>query len=427
MPSKKNVNDESDATQRLAQVLSPEAIDALVADAESTGTPIDGTDGLLNQLTKAVLNRSLDVEMTDHLGYESGDPAGRGSGNSRNGHSGKTVSTTAGPVEVTVPRDRNASFEPTIVPKHSRRVGQIEDMILSLYARGMTTRDIQDHLKEIYDVDASPALISKITDVVTDEITAWQNRPVDEVYPIVYVDAVRIRVRDRGVVTGKSAHLVVGVDLDGFKHVLGIWIAETESAKFWNSVLSQLQNRGLRDILIACCDGLTGLPEAINAVFPDTVVQTCVVHVMRNAMRFVSYNDRKKVAASMRTIYTAPSVEAAEAAFRDFEHTHGKQYPAAVEVWRRAWNDFIPFLDYPPDLRKIVYTTNTIESINYQLRKVTKTRGHFPDDEAAMKLLYLGIRNIDHKRGGTSGTGTYGWIRALNHLVGLFPDRLPLN
>jgi putative transposase len=428
VPGKKNRSSyESEAAQRLADVVSPEAIDALLADAESTGTPIDGADGLLNQLTKAVLERSLATEMSDHLGYETGDPAGNGSGNSRNGHSQKKVSTTAGPVTINVPRDRNSSFEPKIVPKHSRRVGQIEDMILSLYARGMTTRDIEDHLKEVYDVDASPALISKITDVVTDEITAWQNRPVDEMYPIIYVDAVRIRVRERGAVTVKAAHLVVAVDVDGLKHVLGIWIAENESAKFWNSVLSQLQNRGLRDILIACCDGLTGLPEAINAVFPNTVVQTCVVHVVRNAMRFVSYGDRKKVAAGMRAIYTAPSTEAAEVAFRDFERDYGKQYPGAIEVWRRAWNDFIPFLDYPPDLRKIVYTTNTIESINYQLRKITKTRGHFPSDEAAMKLLYLGIRNIETKRGGTSGTGTYGWIRALNHLVGLFPDRLPIN
>lgn len=427
MSSKNGQRAESDASQRLAGVLSPEAIDALVADAEATGTPIDGADGLLNQLTKAVLERSLAVEMTDHLGYDTGDPAGHGSGNSRNGHGSKTVASTAGPVEIAVPRDRNASFEPKIVPKHSRRVGQIEDMILSLYARGMTTRDIEGHLKEIYGVNASPALISKITDVVTDEITAWQNRPVDEVYPIVYVDAVRIRVREKGSVTVKAAHLVVAVDTDGFKHVLGIWIAENESAKFWNSVLSQLQNRGLRDILIACCDGLTGLPEAINAAFPGAVVQTCVVHVVRNAMRFVSYGDRKKVAAGMRTLYTAPSLEAAEAAFREFDRDYGTQYPGAIEVWRRAWNDFVPFLDYPPDLRKIVYTTNAIESINYQLRKITKTRGHFPSDEAAMKLLYLGIRNIDNKRGGTSGTGTYGWLRALNHLVGLFPDRLPIN
>ncbi|SDU75543.1 Transposase, Mutator family [Jiangella alkaliphila] len=242
--------------------------------------------------------------MTDHLGYEPGDPAGRGSGNSRNGRSAKTVATTAGPVNVTVPRDRNSTFAPQIVPKHSRRVGAIEDIILSLYARGLSTREIEAHLKEIYDINTSPALISKITDVVVDEITLWQNRPVDEVYPIVYVDAIRIRVRDRGSVTLKSAHLVVGVDVDGLKDVLGIWIAAEEGAKFWAHVLTQLRNRGLRDVLILCCDGLTGLPDAARSVFDKVTVQTCVVHVIRNTMRFISYGDRKKVATAMRHIYT---------------------------------------------------------------------------------------------------------------------------
>lgn len=413
-----------EAARRLSEALSPAAIDALIADAESSGTPLDGVDGLLNRMTKAVLDRSLQLEMADHLGYEPGDPAGNGSGNSRNGYASKTVSTTAGPVRIRVPRDRNAEFEPRIVPKRARRVGQIEDMILSLYSRGMSTRDIEAHLQEVYGINASPALISKITDVVVDEITAWQNRPVDEVYPIVYVDAIRIRVRDKGAVTLKSAHLVVGVDVDGLKHVLGVWIAAEEGAKFWAHVLSQLRNRGLRDILILCCDGLSGLPEAVEGVFPATVVQTCVVHVMRNTMRFISYGDRKKVATAMRVIYTAPSIEAAELALKSFDDMFGEQYPGAVEVWRNAWNEFTPFLEYPPELRKIVYTTNLIESINYQLRKITKTRGHFPDDDAAMKLLYLGIRNISNKRGGESGTGTYGWKRALNFLVVHFPGRL---
>ena len=413
-----------EAARRLSEALSPAAIDALIADAGSSGTPLDGVDGLLNRMTKAVLERALDLEMTDHLGYESGDPAGNGSGNSRNGHGSKTVSTTAGPVRIQVPRDRNAGFEPRIVPKRSRRIGQIEDMVLSLYARGLSTRDIESHLREVYGVNASPALISKITDVVVDEIVAWQNRPVDEVYPIVYVDAIRIRVRDKGAVALKSAHLVVGVDVDGLKHVLGVWIAADEGAKFWAHVLTQLRNRGLRDVLILCCDGLSGLPEAVEGVFPDTVVQTCVVHVMRNTMRFISYGDRRKVAAAMREIYTAPSVEAAELALKSFDRAFGGRYPGAVEVWRNAWNEFIPFLEYPPELRRIVYTTNLIESINYQLRKITKTRGHFPDDESAMKLLYLGIRNISTRRGGESGTGTYGWKKALNFLVVHFPGRL---
>lgn len=426
MTQKKVSSVDSMAAHRLVDALSPETIDALLADAKSSGTPIDGAEGLLNQLTKAVVERALMAELTDHLGYGHGDSAGNGSGNSRNGHSEKTVSTTAGPVRLQVPRDRNGSFEPQIVPKRARRIGQIDEMILSLYSRGMTTRDIHDHLAEVYGVNASPALISNITDVVVDEITLWQNRPVDEVYPIVYVDAIRVRIRDKGAVTQKAAHLVVGVDVEGRKHVLGIWIDDNESAKFWNQVLTQLRNRGLKDILILCCDGLTGLPDAARLVFPDTVIQTCVVHVIRNAMKFVSFGDRKKVSAAMRAIYTAPTVEAAELALTEFRKEFGKQYPGSIAVWERAWPEFIPFLDYPPELRKIVYTTNLIESINYQLRKITKTRGHFPSDEAAIKLLYLGIRNISTKRGGAAGTGTCGWTQALNSLVILFPGRLPL-
>jgi transposase-like protein len=414
------------AARRLAAMFNPEVIDQLLADANESGTPIDGVDGLLNQMTKAVFERALQVEMTHHLGYERDDPAGHGSGNSRNGSSTKTVSTTNGPVTINVPRDRNGEFEPQIVPKRARRVGQIDQLILSLYARGMSTRDIEAHLREVYGVAASRELISNVTDVVADEVETWRNRPVDEVYPIVYIDGIRIRVRDKGAVTVKTAHLAVGVDVEGRKHALGLWIAEAEGAKFWHSVLTQLRNRGLRDILIACCDGLTGLPEAITAVFPDTIVQTCVVHVIRNAMRFVSYSDRKKVAAGMRTMYTAPSVEAAEIALKELDQQWGQQYPGVIDVWRRAWNEFIPFLDYPVELRRIVYTTNMIESINYQLRKITKTRGHFPSDEAALKLLYLGLRNISSKRGGESGTGTHGWKTALNTLVVLFPGRLPL-
>jgi len=421
-----NGHDASEAARRLAQALDPSAIDALLADAQAAGTPIDGVDGLLNQMTKAVLERSLATEMTHHLGYERDDPAGANTGNSRNGHSTKTVSTTNGPVTVTVPRDRNGEFDPKIVPKRARRVGQIDELVLSCYARGMSTRDIESHLLEVYGIGASRELISNITEVVTDEIELWRNRPVDEVYPIVYIDGIRLKIRDKGAVTIKVAHLVIGVDVEGRKHALGAWIAEAEGAKFWHSVLTQLRNRGLRDILIACCDGLTGLPEAITSVFPATVVQTCVVHVIRSAMRFVSYQDRKKIAKSMRTIYTAPTVEAAEIAFKDLDTTWGHQYPGVIDVWRRAWNEFIPFLDYPPELRRIVYTTNAIESINFQLRKITKARGHFPSDEAAMKLLYLGLRNMSSKRGGESGTGTHGWKTALNTLVVLFPGRLNL-
>jgi putative transposase len=417
---------EAEASRRLAGALEPSMIDALLADAKSTGTPLDGVDGLLNRMTKAVIERALQAELTHDLGYEQGDPAGVGSGNSRNGSGRKTISTTNGPITLDVPRDRNGTFEPKIVPKKARRLGQVDEMILSLYSRGLSTRDIEAHLHEVYGVHASRELISNVTDVVADEIEIWRNRPVDEVYPIAYVDGLRIKVRDKGAVTIKTAYLVIGVDVEGRKHALGCWIAETEGAKFWVSVLTALRNRGLRDILICCCDGLTGLPEAITSVFPDTVVQTCVVHVIRNAMRFISYHDRKNVAEGMRAIYTAPTVEAAELELKNLDASFGTQYPGVIDVWRRAWDEFIPFLDYPAELRRVVYTTNAIESINFQLRKVTKTRGHFPSDEAAMKLLYLGLRNISSKRGGESGTGTPGWKIALNTLVVLFPGRLPL-
>jgi putative transposase len=404
--------------------MSPATIDSLIKDAKASGTPLDGVDGLLNQITKAVLERALEAEMSEHLGYEVGDPAGRGTGNSRNGKTSKTVATTNGPLDMRIPRDRNSTFEPRIVPKHARRVGNIEDMILSLYSRGMTTRDIEAHLLEIYGINASRELISNVTDVVVDEIKAWQSRPLDEVYPIVYVDGIRIRVKDAGVVTTKVAYLAIGVDVEGRKHALGCWIQDTEGAKFWAKVLTDLRNRGVADILIACCDGLTGLPDAIRSIFPNTIVQTCVVHVIRNAMRFVSYSDRKKIAAVMRAIYTAPTLEGAELALAEFDKQWGGKYPGAIDVWKLAWDEFIPFLDFPAELRRIVYTTNAIESINFQLRKITKTRGHFPDKDAAMKLLYLGLRNISSQRGGESGTGTQGWKTALNILVTYFPGRI---
>ena len=417
---------EKSAARRLAETFSAETLDSLITDAVKSGTPIDGADGLLNELTKAVLERSLAAELTHHLGYENGDPAGRGSGNSRNGSTTKTVNTVNGQVTIDAPRDRNGSFEPVIVPKKVRRLSNINSVVLSLYSRGMTTRDIEAHLEEVYGAKVSRELISNITEVVVDEIKAWQSRPLDEVYPILYIDGLRLRIKDNGVVTTKVAYLAIGVDVDGRKHALGCWIQDTEGAKFWQKVVIDLRNRGVHDILIACCDGLTGLPDAIRSVFPETVVQTCVVHVIRNAMRFVSYEDRKKVAAAMREIYTAASVDAAELALKEFDGKFGEQYPGAIDTWRLAWNEFIPFLDYPVELRKIVYTTNTIESINFQLRKITKNRGHFPDKDAAMKLLYLGLRNISSERGGESGTGTQGWKIALNTMSRLFPGRLPL-
>ncbi|MDO2397701.1 IS256 family transposase, partial [Mycobacterium avium subsp. hominissuis] len=367
-----------EAAKQLAQVLPPAALDALLADAEASGTPIDGPDGLLAQITKSVLERALDVEIADHLGYEHGDPAGNGSGNSRNGHGRKTVLTTAGPVDLEVPRDRNGTFDPVIVPKRKRRLGQVEDMILSLYARGMSTRDITEHLAEVYGASVSAATVSRVTEVVADEIAAWQSRPVDPVYPILYIDAIRLKIRDGGVVSNKAAHVVIGVDVEGIKQVLGVWIQQTEGAKFWHGVLTELRNRGCRDALFVCCDGLAGLPESIAAVWPQAVIQTCVVHLLRASMRYASYTDRKKMAAALRPIYTAATEQAAAVALEQFRTEWKAKSPGAVAVWDRSWAEFVPFLAFPVEIRKIIYTTNAIESLNYQLRKVTKARGSFP-------------------------------------------------
>lgn len=410
----------------LADLLSTDRIDALLAEADASGTGIDGPDGLLARMTKAVIERALDAEMADHLGYEAGDPAGRGSGNSRNGHGRKTVLTTAGPVPLEVPRDRAGTFTPGIVPKGKRRLGQVEDMILSLYARGMSTRDITAHLGEVYGAEVSASTISRVTDVVVEEIAAWQSRPVDEVYPILYIDAIRIKVRDSGVVANKAAHIVIGVDVDGFKHVLGVWIQQTEGAKFWAGVLTELRNRGLKDALFVCCDGLTGLPAAVASVWPQAVVQTCVVHLLRASLRYASWKERKTMMASLRPIYTAVTIEAAQLALEDFRSAWEERAPGAVAAWDRAWEEFTPFLAFAPEIRKIIYTTNAIESLNFCIRKVTKARGSFPTDEAAMKLIYLAVRNLSPNRSGDLGTGTHGWTAALNAFALQFPGRLPL-
>ena len=421
------------AARRVAELLSPEAIDSLVADATESGMGLDGAQGLLNQLTKAVLERALQTEMTGHLGYDKGDSAGHGSGNSRNGTSGKSVITNSGPVRLNVPRDRNGTFEPKIVPKGQRRLGSVDDMILSLYARGMTTRDIKEHLSEVYGADVSPALISQVTDVVSDEIVQWQTRPLDAVYPILYIDAIMVKIREGGAVDNRAAYLAVGVDTDGFKHVLGIWVAETEGAKFWQNILAELVNRGVQDVLIVCCDGLKGLPESIGNVWPQAIVQTCVVHLIRASMRFVTLDDRKVVARALKPIYTAVNEAAARQAFDHLKRDWGHKYTGLISTWERAWEQFIPFLEFHPAIRRVIYTTNMIESINYQLRKITKTRGHFPSVDAAVKLLYLGIRNItgrhidgEGRAAGTRGTGTYGWKSAFNALATRFGDRLPL-
>jgi putative transposase len=388
-------------------VIPVELIDGLMAQVQAEGVELLGDGGLLAELTKMILERALDEELTDHLGYERGDPAGRGSGNSRNGTTPKQVLTEIGAVDLDVPRDRNGSFEPRIVPKGVTRLHRFNTNVIALFGRGLSNRDICRELKRLYGVEVSADLISRITDGVLDELRDWQNRPLDRVYPIVYIDALVVKVRTQGVVVNRPAYLGIGVDVEGRKHVLGVWLGDGgEGAKFWLSVLTEIRNRGVEDVLFVCCDGLKGLADAIEATWPQASVQTCVVHLIRASLRYCSYKDRKKVAAALRPIYTAATVEAAVDAMDTFELEHGDRYPGIVALWRNAWERFIPFLAYPPQIRKIVYTTNMIESVNYQLRKVSKTRGHFPTDEAALKLLRLAARDINTTRAGAAGTGT---------------------
>jgi putative transposase len=359
--------------------------------------------------------------MTDHLGYEPGAPEGQGSGNSRNGGGKKTLRTDQGEVTVEVPRDRNGTFDPKLVKKHQRSFKGFDDKILSMYARGMSVRDIQAHLAEIYGTEISPDFISRVTDAVVDEIQAWQARPLDAVWPVVFLDALVIKVRDQGVVQNKSAYIALGMGVDGHKEVLGIWLESTEGAKFWLKVISELKNRGVQDILIACCDGLKGFPQAIEAVFPKTVVQTCIVHMIRNSMRFVGWVQRKAVCAELRKVYAAPTEQAGLAELDAFEAKYAQRFPAIASSWRTNWERVRPFFDFPADLRRLIYTTNAIESLNFQLRKVTKAKGHFPNDEAATKLLYLALRNAEKK---WTMVPRF-WNSALNQLVIYFPGRLP--
>jgi putative transposase len=434
----------SPARQTVNEMIEAGLLDRLMARVDADGLALTGEGGFLPEMVKAVLERGLQAELTEHLGYEKGDPAGRGSPNSRNGATPKTLLSEVGDVPLAVPRDRAGSFEPRLVPKGQRRAGGLDEMIVSLYAGGMTVRDIQHHLARTIGTEVSHETISNITDAVLEEVKAWQARPLEEIYPIIYLDALVVKVRDGHQVRNKAAHIAVGVDLDGIKHVLGIWVQASEGAKFWAGVCAELRNRGVRDVLIVCCDGLSGFTDAVEATWPQTTVQTCTVHLIRAAMRFISYNDRKKVAAALKPIYTAPTVEAADAELLAFaESALGRKYPAAVMTWRTAWDRFIPFLAFPPELRKIVYTTNAIESLNYQLRKIIKNRGHFPTDDAVIKLLWLAIRDIEDKRARdranekglpsnqrkaegrlVEGAVTTGWRQALGALALAYPDRL---
>jgi len=372
------------------------------------GLRLTGAGSMLGELVAAVLERALAAELTAHLGYDRHAVAGHGSGNSRNGAVAKTVQTGVGPVPVQVPRDRKGTFEPVLLPKRSGRVaGGLDDMVISLYAHGMSVRDIVHHLEQVYGTQLSAETVSRITDQVLEEVRAWQSRPLEQVYAVVFLDAIVVKVRDNHVVQNKPAYTAIGIDADGEKHVLGIWLARTppettaagEGARFWNSVMNDLRNRGVRDILIACCDGLAGFEDAITSAFPATVVQRCVVHLIRNSLRPVARRDAGEVAKELRKIYTAPDPDAAQLALLEFtDSPWGRKYPQAARVWEDAWDTFTPFLAFAPPVRKLLYTTNAIESLNYQLRKVTKARGHFPGDDAVVKLLWLAIINIEDKR-----------------------------
>ncbi len=438
--------DRADAagSKAAAELAASGALDGLFARIDAGEIELTGDGGFIPGLIKATLERGLGVELTDHLGYEKGDPEAAVFPNSRNGSTPKTVATQVGDVDLAVPRDRDGSFTPRLVPKGSRRLGGLDEMIISLYAGGMTVRDIEHHLASTIGTELSHETISNITDQVAEEVLTWQARPLDPLYPVIYLDAIVVKVRDGAHVTNKAAHIAVGVDMDGVKHVLGIWLQTHEGAKFWAGVCAELANRGVRDVLIVCCDGLVGLPEAIEATWAQATVQTCVVHLIRAAMRFVGYGDRKAVAAALRPIYTAADVKAAQIAFDEFRASKwGMKYPHAVATWDAAWERFIPFLAFPPELRRVIYTTNSIESLNYQLRKIIKNRGHFPNDDAVVKLLWLAICNIEDKRARqrakekgrpaaerkapgrlVEGQIVTNWKQALAQLAIVYPDRI---
>ncbi|MBN2546967.1 MAG: IS256 family transposase [Spirochaetes bacterium] len=376
--------------------IKPEIIDELLKNY-SKPEDITGENGLLKQLTKAVVERAMQAEITNHLGYSRNDVKNKKTGNSRNGKSSKTVITDQGNIEIEVPRDREGEYEPKIIKKHERRFTGFDDKILSMYSRGMTTRDIQEHLKDIYGVDVSPDLISDVTDAVIKEVEEWQNRPLSSIYPVVYFDALVVKVRSEGQIKNKSVYLALGINLEGQKEALGMWIEENEGAKFWLKVITELKNRGLNDILIACIDGLKGFEEAVNSVYPNAEIQLCIVHMIRNSLKFVSYKDRKKLVADLKMIYQAASANEAEKNLIEFENIWDKKYPMIGKSWRNNWSKIITFFEYTGDIRRVIYTTNAIESLNMSLRKVIKGRPCFPTDEAVLKLLYMGLKNVSKK------------------------------
>jgi putative transposase len=395
-------------------------IDKLLADYKKP-EDIIGENGLLKQLTKALLERAMQAEMTEHLGYEKHDPAGHNSGNSRNGGTSKTLKGDFGEMPLETPRDRNGSYEPKIIGKGQTRFTGFDDKIISMYARGMSTREIQGHLEEIYKVEVSPALISNVTEAVMEEVKSWQSRPLDSVYPIVYLDALVVKIRETGHVRNKAIYVAIGVNMQGNKEVLGLWAGQGEGAKFWLQVLTEMKNRGVADMFIACVDGLKGFPEALETVFPQVVVQLCIVHQVRASLNYVSWKQRKAVAADLQPIYRASTIEEAQQRLDEFSAKWDGAYPTISKMWRRNWEHLTPFFAYPADIRKVIYTTNAVESLNMSLRKVIKTRGSFPNAEAAMKLLYLALEHIAKKW----TMPVQNWKAALQRFAILHGDRVP--
>jgi putative transposase len=398
-----------------------ELIDQLLAGYEDAAE-LTGSDGLINRLRKRLIERAAGAELTSPLGYQPGAEPPEGQANRRNGTGRKTLRTVDGPVEVELPRDRDASFEPRIVPKHARSFDGFDDQILALYAGGMTTREIQRHLRDIYSVEVSEGLISDVTASITDDVRAWQTRPLEEVYVVVYLDAMVVSIRETQVVRRKAVHVAIGITLEGERDCLGLWIERSEGARFWTSVLTDLKNRGVRDILFVCTDGLTGFPDAIEAVFPEAVNQTCVVHLVRQSLRYLAYKERKQGASELRRLYSAPDADAARAVLDELAvgWATTKTRVAALDVWTRAWERFIPFLAFPEEIRRIVYTTNTVESLHSTIRKTIKTRGHFPNDDAALRLIWMAVM-----RAKTSWRSCYNWTNAMSVLRIHFGDRIP--
>jgi putative transposase len=397
-----------------------ELIDKLLADYKGPEDLI-GEQGLLKQLTKALVERAMHAELTHHLGYEKHDSGGKGSGNSRNGTSAKTLKGDFGEAVIEVPRDRNGTFEPKIVPRHQRRFSGFDDKILSMYARGMTTREIQGHLQEIYGVEVSPSLISEVTDAVMEEAKAWQTRPLEALYPILFLDALMVKMRHEGRVENRAVYVAIGIDLDGRKDVLGLWTSANEGAKFWLQVMTELRNRGVKDVFIACVDGLKGFPQAIESVFPQAQVQLCIVHLVRASLNYVSWKERKQVAQDLKSVYRAATEEEAGREMAAFAERWNTKYPTIAALWQRNWERVIPFFAFPAEIRKVIYTTNAVESLNMSLRKALKTRVAFPSEEAALKVMYLALRNVIAK-----WERPLNWKAALNRFTLLWEDRIQI-